>query len=173
MIVVAGPWMLGQLVDYTDEPLRARSRRWSGGSMTANELLAQFGEQQVAGFILVLARIAPLFVLAPLFSLEDDPARACAAIVAVGLAVGLTPVAHARPARSRSTRSRFAGLVVKELLVGLAFALRARGAVRRGLQAAGSLLDTLIGFSFGALVDPITGNQSAVLAAALRAGRRR
>ena len=31
------------------------------------------------------------------------------------------------------------------------------------MQAAGALLDTLIGFSFGALVDPVTGNQSAVI----------
>jgi flagellar biosynthetic protein FliR len=31
------------------------------------------------------------------------------------------------------------------------------------LQAAGALLDTLIGFSFGAIVDPVTGTQSTVL----------
>jgi flagellar biosynthetic protein FliR len=31
------------------------------------------------------------------------------------------------------------------------------------LTTAGSLLDTLIGFSYGALVDPVTGNQSSVL----------
>ena len=31
------------------------------------------------------------------------------------------------------------------------------------LQAAGTLLDTLIGFSFGAMVDPVTGTQSTVL----------
>jgi flagellar biosynthesis protein FliR len=31
------------------------------------------------------------------------------------------------------------------------------------VNAAGSLLDTLIGFSFGSLVDPVTGNQSTVL----------
>ena len=31
------------------------------------------------------------------------------------------------------------------------------------MQAAGSLLDTLIGFSFGSLIDPVTGNQSTVI----------
>ena len=51
--------------------------------------------------------------------------------------------------------------------------VRARRAVRRAVQAAGSLLDTLIGFSFGSLVDPITGTQSARPRAALRAVRRR
>ena len=45
--------------------------------MTVNELIARFGEQHVAAFFLVLARIGPLFVLAPLFSSSSFP-RACA-----------------------------------------------------------------------------------------------
>ena len=49
--------------------------------MTANELLAQFSEQQVAGFFLVLgARSRPLFILAPLFSSKMIPTRARAII---------------------------------------------------------------------------------------------
>ncbi len=36
-------------------------------------LLAQFGEQQVAAFFLVLARVGPLFLLAPLFSSRSIP----------------------------------------------------------------------------------------------------
>ena len=42
------------------------------------------------------------------------------------------------------------------MLVGLAFAF-ALAALFAAVQVAGSLLDTLIGFSFGALVDPLTG----------------
>ena len=52
--------------------------------------------------------------------------------------------------------------MLKELLVGVAFAF-ALGALFAALSAAGSLLDTLIGFSFGALVDPLTGNQSSII----------
>ena len=59
--------------------------------MTANELLARFSEQQVAAFFLVLARISPLFILAPLFSSKMIPGRV-RTIIAVGLAVGLMPV---------------------------------------------------------------------------------
>ncbi len=47
----------------------------------------QFGEQQVAGFFLVLARLSPLFVLAPLFSSQLLPARV-RGIVAVALTIG-------------------------------------------------------------------------------------
>ena len=42
--------------------------------MDVNELLARFSEQQVAAFFLVLARVSPLFLLAPLFSSKQVPA---------------------------------------------------------------------------------------------------
>jgi flagellar biosynthesis protein FliR len=48
------------------------------------------------------------------------------------------------------------------MLIGMAFAFTI-GAVFAAVQVAGSFLDTLIGFSFGATVDPVTGNQSSVL----------
>ncbi len=54
-------------------------------------LLKQFGEQQLAGFFLVLARLTPLFLLAPLFSSKMVPGRV-RTVIAVGLAIGLTPV---------------------------------------------------------------------------------
>jgi flagellar biosynthetic protein FliR len=124
------------------------------------QLLAQFGEQQVAAFFLVLARVSPLFLLAPLFSSTSVPGRV-RGVVAVGLAFGLTAVV-ARGARVPLDVMTLGGLLVKELLVGLAYAYTL-GALFAAMAAAGSLLDTLIGFSFGALVDPLTGNQASVL----------
>ena len=50
-------------------------------------------------------------------------------------------------------------LVIKEILVGFAFAFAVRPCSPRW-PLAGSLLDTLIGFGFGAVVDPITGTQA-------------
>ena len=46
------------------------------------------------GFALVLARIAPLFLLAPLFSAKTLPARA-RTFVALALALGIAPLAAA------------------------------------------------------------------------------
>jgi flagellar biosynthetic protein FliR len=131
--------------------------------MNLNELLAQFSEQQVAGFMLVLARVAPLFILAPLFSSKMLPARA-RTIVALGIALGMAPIAlHAGATQAIPMDIYgFAGLAIKEFLVGAAFSF-VLATMFAAITAAGSLLDTMIGFSFGSLVDPITGTQSSVL----------
>ena len=125
-----------------------------------NALLRQFSEQQVAGFLLVLGRVGPLFLLAPLFSARMFPARA-RGIAALALAVGLAPLALRRE-RVPLEVMELGGLMVKEILVGLAFAF-AVGVVISAVAVAGSFLDVLTGFAYGSLVDPLTGNQNAVL----------
>lgn len=128
-----------------------------------SSLLRQLGEQQVAAFMLVLARVSPLFLLAPLFSARQVPGRV-RGIVAVALAVGLAPVA-ARGRRLPLDVLGLGGLVGKEILVGLAFAF-AVGVVLTAVAIAGAFLDILSGFSYGSLVDPMTGNQSAIISQA-------
>ena len=129
--------------------------------MTANELLARFSEQQVAAFFLVLARdLAAVHPRAAVLE-QDDPGARARRSSRVGLAVGLMPVV--KHGAIDLDPLAFGGLIVKEVVVGLAFAY-ALAAMFAGLQVAGSLLDTLIGFSFGSLVDPVTGNQSTVIA---------
>jgi flagellar biosynthetic protein FliR len=132
--------------------------------MNPEKIIASFGEQQVATFILVLGRISPLFILAPLFSSKLLPGRA-RTIVAVGLAVGIAPIAsHAgNGAKVSLDPLGFGGLMLKEVLVGLAFAF-ALGALFAAVAAAGSFADLLVGFSFGSLVDPLTGNTGGILA---------
>jgi flagellar biosynthesis protein FliR len=131
--------------------------------MNADQLLAAFSEQQVAGFLLVLTRISPLFLLAPLFSSAMVPARA-RGVVAVALAIGIAPIALNAGDGQQLPLDLWVlgGLLAKELLVGLAFSF-ALAALFAAVQVAGSLLDTLIGFSFGALIDPITGSNGGVL----------
>ncbi len=119
------------------------------------------GAQTVAGFMLCMGRLAPLFVLAPMFSSKMIPARV-RGIACVALAIGMTPLAlHGE--RMSLEAGNLAGLLIKELLVGLAFAF-AIGAFIAALTVAGSYLDNSIGFSFGSLVDPMTGSQGTVLA---------
>lgn len=129
--------------------------------MNANALLQQFSERQLVGFILVLARVSPLFLLAPIFSSRMVPARA-RAVLAVAISFGLAPLAlHGQQLSLDATT--LAGLLGKELLVGLSYAF-ALAAVFAAISVAGSLLDTSIGFSYGSLIDPITGVQSTILA---------
>jgi flagellar biosynthesis protein FliR len=131
--------------------------------MTPESILAEFGQQQVLGFFLVLARVSPLFLLAPLFSSKLLPPRV-RGIVAVALAVGIAPIALNAPGAADLPTDvlSYAGLVLKEMLVGLGFSF-ALGCLFAAVQVAGSVLDTMIGFSFGALVDPVTGTNGGVL----------
>jgi len=122
--------------------------------------MAQVGEKQLVLFALTLARIAPLFTFAPLFSAKQFPARA-RGVCAVALAIGLTPLA-AHGADVPSDAWDIGALVIKEILVGTAFAF-AVGAVIAAVTIAGSYIDTLIGFSFGSIIDPVSGNQSSVV----------
>jgi flagellar biosynthetic protein FliR len=126
-----------------------------------NALLGQLAPAQTLGFFLVLARVSPLFVVAPLFSSKQIPARV-RTIVAVALTVGLTPLALHGQHVPLDAPLAVAGLLLKELLVGLAFAFSI-SILFAAISSAGSLLDVLVGFSFGAVLDPLTGNQSAVL----------
>jgi flagellar biosynthetic protein FliR len=125
-----------------------------------NALLQQVGEQHVISFFLVLARIGPLFVIAPLFSSKMIPIRA-RGVAAVALAVGMSPIAL-KDATVPTDALALAGLIGKEALVGFAFAF-AISVLFAAVSIAGSFIDTLIGFSYGGLVDPVNGNQSAVL----------
>jgi flagellar biosynthetic protein FliR len=125
-----------------------------------NALLRQIGEQHVISFFLVLARIGPLFVVAPLFSSKMIPLRA-RGVAAVALAVGLSPLAL-KDATVPTDALSIAGLIGKEALVGFAFAF-AISVLFAAVSIAGSFIDTLIGFSYGGLVDPVNGNQSSVL----------
>ena len=128
--------------------------------MTADAILAQLGQNSVAGFLLVLGRIGPLFLLAPLFSSRSLPARA-KGLCAVALTVGITPLALGEREIPLDVMT-YTELMLKEILVGLAFAF-ALAALFAAVSTAGAFIDTLIGFSYGALVDPVTGNQSSVL----------
>jgi flagellar biosynthesis protein FliR len=125
-----------------------------------NALIHQISEQQAAGFILVLARISPLFVLAPLFSSKLMPTRV-RVIVALALTVGLAPIAL-RGRHVPLDIGSLGGLILKEILVGMALAF-AIAALFAAVSAAGSFLDLLTGFSYGSLVDPVNGNQGTVL----------
>jgi flagellar biosynthetic protein FliR len=125
-----------------------------------NGVLEQWGEQHAVGFILTLARIGPLFVIAPLFSSKMLPRRV-RVVIAVALAVGLSPLAIGDETVPTDALS-LGGLLLKEILVGFAFSF-ALAALFAAIATAGSFLDTLIGFSFGGTVDPINGTQTGIL----------
>ena len=109
----------------------------------------------------MLARVTPLFLLAPLFSSELIPPRV-RGIIAVAISIGLTPIAmHGQ--HMPSDPLALAGLVIEGLLVGLGFAFTL-GVLMAAVESAGLVIDVLSGFSYGSLINPINGEQSAVIA---------
>jgi len=127
---------------------------------TLSQLLRQIGSPNITGFFLVLVRIAPLFVLAPLFSSKMVPMQV-RLVVAVALAMGLTGIAvHGQTIPTDPMA--VAGLMLVQVLVGTAFAF-AVGAVFAAVEAAGGLIDIVAGFSYGQLIDPISGNQGGAM----------
>lgn len=122
--------------------------------------LGQLGESQIVGFVLVLARVGPLFLLAPMFSSKMVPPRA-RTVIAVALAIGIAPLAL-RGQVVPTEPLEIATLALKEIVVGIAFAFTL-ACLFAAVTSAGAILDSLIGFSFGALVDPMSGVQSGPL----------
>lgn len=122
--------------------------------------LEQLDRNTIVGFLLVLARVSPLFLLTPPFSSAMVPLRA-RVVIAVGIAIGLAPLAlhgQAIPADAL----QIAGLALKEIVIGLAFAL-AIACLFAAVDAAGAMIDTQIGFNFGSLVNPVDNTQSGTM----------
>ncbi|HWX46059.1 MAG TPA: flagellar biosynthetic protein FliR [Solirubrobacteraceae bacterium] len=124
------------------------------------QLLSQLAGNSLAGFILVLARVTPLFLLAPPFSSPMIPPRV-RGIIAVGVSIGLAPIAL-RGQHIPSDPVALAGLTVEGMLVGLGFAF-SFAVLFAAVESAGSLADLGAGFSYGGLIDPVNGNQGGAL----------
>jgi flagellar biosynthesis protein FliR len=125
------------------------------------ELLSKLEGNELAGFILVLARVTPLFFLAPLFSSALIPPRV-RGVIAVAISIGLTPIAlHGQHVPAQPLA--LAGLVVEGMLVGLGFAF-ALGVLMAAVESAGAMIDVISGFSYGSLINPLNGEESAVMA---------
>jgi flagellar biosynthesis protein FliR len=123
------------------------------------QILSQLAGNELAGFILVLARVTPLFLLAPPFSSPMIPPRARSAI-AVGISIGLAPMAlHGQ--HIPTDPLTLAGLVLEGLLVGLGFAF-SFAVLFAAVESAGALADLGAGFSYGSLINPIDGEQGSV-----------
>ena len=123
-------------------------------------LLSKLAGNDLAGFILVLARVTPLFVIAPLFSSQIIPPHV-RGIIAVGISIGLAPIAlHGQ--HIPSDPLTLFELVIEGMLVGLGFAFTL--AVLLGaVESAGSVIDVLSGFSYGSLINPMDGQETAVV----------
>jgi flagellar biosynthetic protein FliR len=129
-------------------------------TLPAGIALPNAAGRELVAFVLVLGRLGPLFLLAPVLSAPFLPRRA-KFVGAAALALALTPTAAAGQTIPTDPLA-FALTLGKEVVIGLAFAV-AISIATAAAAAGSSLVDTTVGFSFGAVIDPLTGNNSAVL----------
>ncbi|HTW11735.1 MAG TPA: flagellar biosynthetic protein FliR [Solirubrobacteraceae bacterium] len=123
-------------------------------------LMQSISTQHVYAFFLVLARITPLFLVAPAFSSQMLIPRV-RSVIAVALAFGLTPIAEHGQTLPTDVLP-LAGLAIENFLVGLTLAFTI-SCVFASVQAAGVFADAFSGFSIGQQIDPINGNPGGTL----------
>jgi flagellar biosynthesis protein FliR len=125
-----------------------------------NALLGKLEGDELVGFILVMARVTPLFFIAPVFSSQMIPVRVRGTI-AIGISIGLAPIAL-QGQRVPTDAVALAGLVVEGMLVGFAFAF-SLAILMAAVESAGSMIDVVSGFSYGSLINPMNGQDGAVM----------
>ena len=117
---------------------------------------------QVIGFMLVVARLSGLFLIAPVFSSPMIPPR-IKLMALLALAATISPIV--------TTTSETAvpdGIlplmlsIVTESIIGFAMGFSV-AIVFSAVQVAASLIDTSIGFSMANIIDPLNNAQGAVL----------
>ena len=119
------------------------------------QLLTKLSGGELTGFILVLARVAPLFVVAPLFSSKILPSRV-KVVAACGISIGLTPLAL-RGQHIPSGALPLAELVLAGMLTGFGFAF-AVAVMFAVVESAGSFIDYGSGLSFGSMINPASAS---------------
>lgn len=125
------------------------------------ELVEQLQSGAILPFMLVLARISGLFLMAPVFSSRVIPVRV-KLLVALAVAFAATPVAAHGREIAQLEPVQLALLVLKEVVVGLAISFSV-AVVFAAISLAGALIDLSVGFSFANVADPLQNTQISVI----------
>jgi len=128
-------------------------------AISANIPLPSTGK--IIAFVLVLARIGAAFSLAPAIAGKNVPVR-IKAILAIFISLLLVSVVANPKNLDTAPIGMITVLMLKEVIMGLAIGL-AMSAIVAIWSLAGAYLDLSTGFSYGGVIDPQYGNQSALL----------
>ena len=116
---------------------------------------------QVIGFMLVVARLSGLFLIAPVFSSPMIPPRIKLMILLV-LAAALTPSAIQDMGAAPTDVIGLVLSIITETIIGFAIGFSV-AIVFTAVQVGGSLIDSSIGFSMANIIDPVNNAQASVL----------
>jgi flagellar biosynthesis protein FliR len=121
--------------------------------------LDAFAGDQIATFLLVLARVGGLFLLAPVFASRTIPVK-----FRLGLAAATAMVAMPAVERTgvKLDPVAFGPQILEQLVIGSALAFGV-AAVFAAVEMAGSLVDLSIGFSLAQVINPTLNTSSTAL----------
>lgn len=116
---------------------------------------------QIISFMLVVARLSGLFLLAPVFSSNLIPVK-IKIMALLGLAATMTPIVVVSPSEVPVDAVALTILIIKESLIGLALGF-AVSVVFSAVQVGAMLIDTSIGFSLANIIDPLSNTHASLL----------
>lgn len=125
------------------------------------EIPLDFAVPQVIGFMLVVARLSGLFLIAPVFSSPMIQPRIKLMALLV-LAATLTPIVAPTAPETPASVWPLLQAIVTESIIGFALGFSV-SIVFSAVQIGASLIDTSIGFSMANIIDPLNNAQGAVL----------
>ncbi len=120
-----------------------------------------FTAAQVAAFVLILMRVAGLFLTSPMFSSRTIPMQLKTGW-ALLVTVLLFPVIPIDPSTIPLTGIQFGMAVLRELLVGFVLGMAAYF-VFVGIQLAGQIIDIQMGLGMMNIIDPVSSAQVSVM----------
>ncbi|HVZ81916.1 MAG TPA: flagellar biosynthetic protein FliR [bacterium] len=120
-----------------------------------------FSPGEVVGFVLVLMRVAGIFLTAPVFSSRQIPVLLKASWVLL-TAFLIFPIVPLPTGDLPAPGLAFGLAVVRELLLGFSIGLAAT-LVFTGIQLAGQIIDIQMGLGMANIIDPVTATQISVM----------
>jgi flagellar biosynthetic protein FliR len=121
----------------------------------------QFDSSEVVAFVLVLVRMAGLFLTAPVFSSKNINVMVKAAWILL-VTFLIFPVVDFKPENLPSPGLALGLTVIREVLVGLSIGMGA-SMILSGIQMAGQIADTQMGLGLANVIDPMTNTQVSVM----------
>ena len=120
--------------------------------------LFEFSQSELTRFLLILARVSPLMITAPVWGSPVIPGQVRAFIAILVSALLLPVVRGPLPAGLTGDAVPLAMAVAWELLVGFLIAFLAQ-LMFAAAQFAGQLIDIQMGFGMANVIDPMTSAQ--------------
>jgi flagellar biosynthetic protein FliR len=121
----------------------------------------QFDSSEVVAFVLVLVRMAGLFLTAPVFSSKNINVMVKAAWILL-VTFLIFPVVDFDPNTLPAPGLAMGLAVIREVLVGLSIGMGAT-MILSGIQMAGQIADTQMGLGLANVIDPMTNTQVTVM----------